>query len=98
MYIDSDKSACQIKREQLVKQIRKTCQMLYPAKRFHADRAKGIVSVGWKPIIKVEPNPNELPPTVEWSAENIVAEGIDKTRVTDAIAEFVSGPPPVQWS
>ena len=53
--------------------------------------------MGWKPIILVEPNPNESPPTVRWS-NHLVSQGIDRQRITDAIAELVAGPEPPQWS
>ena len=98
LFLDSDKSPCQIKREQLVKAIRKACSEAYPTKKFFADRTKGTVSVGWKPIIMVNPNPGDAQPSVKWCEQNLVSERIDRNSVATGIAHLVDGPEPVQWS
>ncbi|CAK0885857.1 unnamed protein product, partial [Prorocentrum cordatum] len=98
LFLDSDKSPCQIKREQLAKTIRCACADAYPSKRFFGNKHKGEISAGWKPIVAISPNPGDAPPSIERAESNLVGEGIDRQRIADCIANLVSGPEPARSS
>ncbi|CAK0832381.1 unnamed protein product, partial [Prorocentrum cordatum] len=86
MFIDADKSPCQIKTEQLVKTVCNACAEACPRKWFFGNELKGAISIGWKPIISILPQPGDIPPEVKWARKNLVDEGADKGAILQSIA------------
>ncbi|CAK0871117.1 unnamed protein product [Prorocentrum cordatum] len=97
IHVSADKSACQVKKELLLKQIRREVEQIHGEHRVFANKERGELSAQWKPILRVEPVQNDRP-NIEWAMDHVMSLGIDRQRIEAAIEPFLQGPAPVLWS
>ena len=81
IYIDFDKSPCQLKRERDAKKVMASITHLCPAKKFSLNKMDGLVSFNGMPLVKVEPNNDVEPSALKWNMAAVAAADIDRDSV-----------------
>ncbi|CAK0875624.1 unnamed protein product, partial [Prorocentrum cordatum] len=90
IHVSADKSACQVKKELLLRQIRREVEHIHGEHRVFANKERGELSAQWKPI-RVEPVQNDRL-KIEWAMDHVTSLGIDRQRIEAAIEPFLQGP------
>ncbi|CAK0855884.1 unnamed protein product, partial [Prorocentrum cordatum] len=87
VFVSVDKSQAQVKREIVAKQLKRVLSELYPQHHFHIDKAKGEVSLQWKPLLRGVPAQGNEVPTIEYADVNLQHFNLSRTDIEAEVAQ-----------
>jgi hypothetical protein len=87
IFINPDKNPKMQKIERETKRLGLILRDMYQGTKWHINRTDGEISKGWKQIVKLEVNPNDVPTKILWNLEALSETNIVKQ---DVVANFSS--------
>jgi len=101
MYVSEDKNLKQRRSEFLVKKLRIAIENIIPElkAKLHAKKQDCSIKYDWIPLVKVEANEGDAPPSLLWNATHMVTAGINEQVKKKIIDNFtvLTARPQTQW-
>ena len=98
LHLGPDKNPRQIRTEILLRRCRAAISEAHPTLRLFGDRERGVLSIGWDKILRIEAAPGDRPSQLWWDAaalrkHNLVKD--DLAQITNAVVAPQQAEP--QW-
>ena len=87
-----------VRRELGLNKIRAVITTLKPELKIYAGKSKCEISCQWKPMVRLVPQPGDLPPVLSFATENITNFGISMQDLRSKLAAAFEAENAVQWS
>jgi hypothetical protein len=98
LFLSPDKSPKQTRIEAASRKLFKIIQELHPTKTVNLLRREGVVSVDWKPLVKVGVENADSPTTLLWNAKVLQDLGLDKSPIHDRFNLDTGSTSNIMWA